>query len=122
MVHDVQRHNPKKIIDKYGKEALVRFADYNIEKIAQACRDKNVQQIFIIIDAKKFTFKQMTAPGGTITNKLHAFGKSMLSDNSGCKFHTCLNFFHSNGIGFGWSEASWASLSWWVETISCCKR
>ncbi|CAL8138186.1 unnamed protein product [Orchesella dallaii] len=65
LIHDVQKHNPKKIIDKYGKEGLVKFADYNIEKIAQACRDKNVQQIFIIIDAKKFTFKQMTAPGAT---------------------------------------------------------
>lgn len=67
LVHDVQKHNPKKIIDKYGKEALVKFADYNIEKIAQACRDKNVQQIFIIIDAKKFTFKQLTAPGGKLS-------------------------------------------------------
>jgi len=65
LIHDVQRHNPKKIIDKYGKEQLVRFADYNIEKIAQACRDKNVQQIFIIVDAKKFTFKQLTSPGAT---------------------------------------------------------
>lgn len=64
LIHDVQRHNPKKIIDKFGKEALVKFADYNIEKIAQACRDKNVQQIFIIVDAKKFTFKQLTSPGG----------------------------------------------------------
>lgn len=70
IVHDVQTHNPKKIIQKYGKEALIKFAEYNIEKIAQVCRDKQtkeqpVQQIVVICDAKKFTFKQMTAPGAT---------------------------------------------------------
>jgi hypothetical protein len=70
-VHEVQTQDPKKIIKKYGKENLLKFADYNIEKIAQVCRDKHtsekpVQQIVAIVDAKKFTFKQMTAPGGII--------------------------------------------------------
>jgi len=70
LIHDVQSTNPKKIIQRWGKDHLRKFSDYNIEKIAQACRDKQtkeqpVQQIFIIVDAKKFTFKQMTAPGAT---------------------------------------------------------
>jgi len=67
---DVQPHNPKKIIQKYGKEGLVKFQDYNIEKVAQAVWDKHtkekpVQQVLAIVDAKKFTFKQLTSPGAT---------------------------------------------------------
>ncbi|OXA63764.1 retinal-binding protein [Folsomia candida] len=67
---EVLPHNPKVIIKKYGKDALIKFGDYNLEKIAQACRDihkpeKPIQQIIVICDAKKFTFKQMTSPGAT---------------------------------------------------------
>lgn len=71
ILHDVASHNPNKIIKKFGKEALTKFGSYNIEKVAQVCRDKHtkekpVQQIVAIVDAKKFTFKQMTSPGGML--------------------------------------------------------
>lgn len=68
VIHEVQKHNPKKIIDKFGKETLVRYAHFEGEKIMALMRSKStnerpVQQSVAIIDAKKFTFKQMTSPG-----------------------------------------------------------
>jgi len=67
---EVPAYNPKKIIKKYGKDALIKHAEYHLEKIAKVCRDKTtkekpIQQIIVICDAKKFTFKQMTSPGAT---------------------------------------------------------
>jgi len=68
VVHEVQKLNPKKIIDRFGKEEIVRYAHYEGEKLMKLMRETStlerpVQQSFAIIDAKKFTFKQMTSPG-----------------------------------------------------------
>jgi len=68
VIHEHQKHNPKKIIDKFGKELIVRHAHWEAEKLMKLMREKStlerpVQQSVAIIDAKKFTFKQMTSPG-----------------------------------------------------------